>query len=177
VSLRSEEHMDDVDAMFQQDVLIPPWSPHRRTNRQPELPSVNAPHPRPSTAFAIQSNQNTFTNNGQDVHPASSDVSRPSLSASPRFNNGHPLSHPESQPLPSSSTRHGPINTHNNRLRTTIFGTTSELAAHYGIPRKLPPTPRVSSLNFKLQALQVFAPRLPHFRSSYRITAAVLIYT
>jgi len=151
--VKSEEHIDDVDAtMLRQDVLIP-RSFHRRDSRQPRLPSAHHPTATSTTAVVIPPYQNTFTyNNGQDVPPALSDAFRPSISSTTSYSQ-HVRSYPESSPLSSTTIpQHASLNNSSDRLRTQlpVFGTTSELATHYGIPHKLPPTPNVNNQpNFK----------------------------
>ncbi|THH07704.1 hypothetical protein EW145_g3200 [Phellinidium pouzarii] len=154
-------HIDDVDAQLpRQDVLIPPWaSPNRQsTSLQPALRSEAHLSQRPFNSFAIQPVQNNFTNNlGQDVLLQLSRAARPSsvtttTTSSSLYQNVQSSRHPpleSSLPSdPNQSIRHGSINS-SSRLRTSppVFGTTTKLAAHYGIPTKLPPTPRVNSVN------------------------------
>ncbi len=155
-SVKSEEHIDDVDAtMLRQDVLIP-RSSHPRDSRQPRLSSATQHHTTSTTAVVVISPyQNTFTyTNGQDVPPIISDASRPSLNSTSYAQ--HVRSYPEQVPLSSTETpQHASLNNSSDRPRTQlpVFGTTSELAAHYGIPRKLPPTPNViNPSNFKAPA-------------------------
>lgn len=152
-SVRSEEHIDDVgDCSYQQDVLIQPWASPNRLSRQPALPSAHQLASTATNPVVIQPIQNNFTNiNGQDVQPQLSKVSHsPTVTSTHFYRNVLPR---QSSELPGSShsTQNASINAQFQRLRTNlpVFGTTSELAAHYGIPRKLPPTPRLNSSNNK----------------------------
>ncbi|KAI5120138.1 hypothetical protein M0805_001906 [Coniferiporia weirii] len=167
---RSEEHIDDVDAqMPRQDVLIPPWaSPSTQTTSpQAALRSqalLYSPH---ANSFVIQPVRNNFNNNtGQNGFPQLSAISRPHPpTSSPFYQDVQPHRYPLESSLPSSSTnldQHGSINS-STRLRTSppVFGTTTKLAAHYGIPTKLPPTPRVNSINNNN-----YKPPVPHFNGS-----------
>lgn len=136
--------------MLRQDVLIP-RSSHPRDSRQPGLSSATHHHFTSTPAVVIPPYQNTFTyTNGQDVPPIISDVSRSSLSSTTSYQ--HVRSYPEHFPLSSTATpHHASLNPPTDRPRThlPVFGTTSELAAHYGIPRKLPPTPNVNNPSSK----------------------------
>jgi hypothetical protein len=158
---RPEMRIDDVDAaLHQRDVLIPPspWS-HRQPSSQvgsPLSPVDRQSHFSPQGAdFAILNNQDTFTfnNTGHDVQlqlsaqpasvrsshapsPLSQDVSTSFLESATRL-------------PPSPASYHGSVTNVHHRLRTQhpVFGNTSKLAQHYGIPTKLPPTPRVNVNN------------------------------
>ncbi|KLO08119.1 hypothetical protein SCHPADRAFT_620528 [Schizopora paradoxa] len=151
-AVKSEAHIDDVDAQMlrqdvRQDVLIQRSS---RDSRQPGLSSATHHHLSSNPAVVIPPYQNTFTyTHGQDVPTILSDPSRPSLNST-TFNQ-HVRSYPEQFPLSSSTPHHAPLNPPTDRPRTQlpVFGTTSELAAHYGIPRKLPPTPNVNNPSSK----------------------------
>lgn len=145
------EHIDDVDAAKppQQDVLTQPWSANDRSSRPPALPSALDSVERGPSNFAILPIPNNFTHNTrQDVrrNPLNVGSSR-LLSTSSLYRHVQP----SGSNLPSSSahSQNASLNTLNNRLRTNlpVFGTTSELAAHYGIPRKFPQPPRITSNN------------------------------
>ncbi|OCB89098.1 hypothetical protein A7U60_g3782 [Sanghuangporus baumii] len=181
-SARSEEHIDDVDAQLgvQQDVLIQPWSSTdlrsqksadatlqsaaTQNRRSASSPSVSAIHPL----------QNNFiSTNGQDVLHTLSASSGPRLPSSPAyFHNGQYTV--ESPVLQNPThTSHGSINNSNLRPRTNlpVFGTTSTLAAHYGIPTRLPPIPRVnatSSTTHNRPPVPRFDESVPSTSTSYQ---------
>lgn len=157
----SEMHIDDVDASSpRRDVLIPPSSPWStstsdRQQHQAGALSTSAPHPpfSPSSAFAIQPIQNNFNQyTGQDVLPQLSAHAPSARPLQSQLNHQHvsPVSTFGSPRLPNfPASSHGSVTNAPQRLRTThpVFGNTSKLAQHYGIPTKLPPTPRIIGTN------------------------------
>ncbi|KAF5317732.1 hypothetical protein D9619_012625 [Psilocybe cf. subviscida] len=129
---------------FLEQELIPPTS---RLSRLPTaVPSPSTLTSTPPTV-AIQSQSNNLPNYlGQDVHDfvnnsasrTQSTVTRPfgqpqhletSVSSSTQPLTNHVLTHPIRRP----------------RTSTHIFKSTTDLAAHYGIPQLLPPAPRTNS--------------------------------
>ena len=150
-----EQRIDDVEASPQQDVLTSPWSPTHRLLRSPALsPAHTIQDPSSSLDAVIQSKQSQQINSlsAQNVPQLSDASPQPSLSSSsPLYRNvltGQSLG---SSQLPSASrvySNYGSLNNSSLGLRTApVFESTSQLAAHYGIPRKLPPLPRVNSVH------------------------------
>ncbi len=159
-----EEHASIVQPQAYR-ILTPPWSDPSRSNRPaPAVLPLPVPlnRPVPSPPSAIQSYHNTYSSNiVEDVLPLSDSVSGASHSNLPnstpnvRFNQTI-----ESSILPgfNNSTHHG-LNLATNRPRTSypVFQTTSELAAHHGIPRKLPPLPAQTTQQIR------YRPPVPRF--------------
>lgn len=109
---------------------MPPPTNHNRT---------------PHSVFAISGSYNNNYYNSQNVRP-----SLVNASSAPYSNSNQPTGQNvfnprtlESSNFHSSVSQHVPINNHLHRPRTSnqVFHSTSDLAAHYGIPTFLPPAP------------------------------------
>ncbi|KAJ6487852.1 hypothetical protein C8R45DRAFT_827914 [Mycena sanguinolenta] len=103
---------------------------------------ITESEPLPRVAISVSSHNQSITKR-QDVRP----VLNPSASfrppsPAPRFN-AFPATPLESSLSSFSTPDNVPINTDITSLRTPpVFPSTTELAAHYGLPRNLPPPPR-----------------------------------
>ncbi|KAL5512753.1 hypothetical protein ACEPAG_3019 [Sanghuangporus baumii] len=182
-SARSEEHIDDVDSQLgvQQDVLIQPWSStDLRSQKSADASLQSAAQqirrsPSSSSVSAIHPLQNNFIGtNDQDVLHTLSAPSGPHLPSSPAYlrNGQHTVESPVLQN--TTHTSHGSINNFNLRPRTNlpVFGTTSILAAHYGIPTRLPPIPRVNATSSTTHN----RPPVPRFDESVSSTSTSYQY-
>ena len=146
---RSRSHSVSSESETSHDVnrkLTYPSSPRSRPQRPPTLPSLTNPNRNPHSAFAISGSYNNYYYNSQNVQP-----SLVNASSAPYNNNqstGQNVFHP--RPLESSTfqspSQHVSINNQVTRPRTSnqVFHSTSDLAAHYGIPTFLPPAPRTT---------------------------------
>jgi len=127
--------------------LTYPSSPRSRHERPPTLPPPPNNTLNPHSVFAISGSYNNNYYNSQDVR-------LPLLNGSSAYyrNNsstGQDVSHyrtPESSNFQPRSSPHVSINNQVTRPRTStpVFFSTSDLAAHYGIPTSLPPAPRTT---------------------------------
>ncbi|KAJ7666074.1 hypothetical protein DFH06DRAFT_1185859 [Mycena polygramma] len=105
-------------------------------------PQTISSHTPPDVAISVPSYTN-YPTKRQDVRSVlNSSASFSPPSPAPRFN-GFPTT-PLESPLSSfPSPQHVPINTDSTRPRTPpVFPSTSDLAAHYGLPQHFPPPPR-----------------------------------
>ena len=148
---------------FVEQELIPTTS--RLSRLPPKVPLSPQLSPSNSDKVAIPAYENhNNTYSSQDVHlPVISSASPSSSTATRPF--GHPSTPLEtsvsslSQPLASHVLTH-PIR--RPRTSTQIFQSSTDLAAHYGIPQRLPPAPRTSTRY--LQPPQQTSP-LPDFQT------------
>ncbi|KIM81096.1 hypothetical protein PILCRDRAFT_821924 [Piloderma croceum F 1598] len=125
--------------------LTCPSSPRDRPQRPPTLPPPTNQNRTPHSVFAIPGSYNNNYYNSQNVRPSLVNASSATYSNSHQPTgqnvfNRRPL---ESSDFHSSVSQHVPINNHLHRPRTStqVFQSTSDLAAHYGIPTFLPPAP------------------------------------
>ena len=123
-------------------------SPRSRPQRQPTLPPLTNPSPNPHSVFAISGSYNNNYFNGQDVPRPVVSLSAASYRTNQSAGQNVIPSHPpvESSIFQSSTPHHVSINNQVTRPRTSnpVFHSTSDLAAHYGIPTFLPPAPRTT---------------------------------
>ncbi|KAJ6558080.1 hypothetical protein B0H19DRAFT_1149838 [Mycena capillaripes] len=116
-------------------------SRHRPHNLLPPSTTISFETP-PHVAISVPSSNN-YSTKRQDVRSVlNSEASFTPPSPAPRFN-AFPATPLESSLSSFPSPHHVPINTHSTRPRTPpVFPSTSDLAAHYGLPQNFPPAPR-----------------------------------
>lgn len=122
--------------------LISPPSPSRHT-RSSALHSASAPLNSFQSPTLLPTFRNPSINNSRkDVLPSSVNAS---VTSDLSDTNQHGLLSP-AYLLASTSSHHVSINPYSNRPRTShpVFTSTSDLAAHHGIPQSLPPVPRTT---------------------------------
>lgn len=128
---------------FVEQELIPPTSRLTRLPiAVPFSPNTLPSRPDPVAISAYQNNSTTYSS--QDVHHLVNSSTSFPTSTAPRFFGQAPLEttvSSSSQPLTNHVLNH-PI----RRPRTShpIFQSSTDLAAHYGIPQILPPAPRTT---------------------------------
>ncbi|KAJ7131727.1 hypothetical protein C8R43DRAFT_1024407 [Mycena crocata] len=130
----------DLDDEFEQPQLTLDC---RRRPHSPLPPSPTISSDTQTNVAISFSAHNTTTTKRQDVRPLLNSASRfRPPSPAPRFH-GFSIA-PLESPLSSVShpDQHVAINSDSTRPRTTIFASSKDLAAHYGIPQNLPPPPR-----------------------------------
>lgn len=183
-SARSEEHIDDVDAhsRVQQDVLIQPWSStDNRSQKSADASPLSAAIQNRRSPSSLQvpailplQNNLVSNNSGQDVRNTLSVPSGPLHSSSPVYpRNGQQSVESPVLQNHSQTFYHGSINNFNRpRTNLPVFGTTHHLAAHYGIPTRLPPIPRI---NFTSTTTNI-RPPVPRFDESTPSTSASTSY-
>ncbi|PPQ97617.1 hypothetical protein CVT26_002376 [Gymnopilus dilepis] len=137
------------------------------TSRLSTVPTP--PHGLTTTPVAISNHtQNTSPYYpGQDVHSSVNSATSLASSSAPRTfgQPSHPLETSVSsfsQPLTHHGLAHHPI----RRPRTSprVFSSSTDLAAHYGIPQVLPPAPRTTSSRYTQPSAP--APPAPKHQSS-----------
>lgn len=151
---------------FIEQELIPPTS--RLSRLPPKVPLSPKSSHRNLDKVAIPAFQNTNdTYSSQDVHlPVNSSASSTPSTATRTF--GQPSTPLEtsvssfSQPLPNHVLNH-PIR-RPRRTSNQIFQSSTDLAAHYGIPQRLPPAPRTTTRYLQPPAPKQTSP-LPDFQS------------
>ncbi|ETW81390.1 basic-leucine zipper transcription factor [Heterobasidion irregulare TC 32-1] len=112
---------------------------------------------------------NNFIYPNQDVRPLP--VNRFPDSYSSSRSHAHPLL--ESQQLSTLlPSHHGDVNHPSHRPRTynQVFHTTSDLAAHHGIPQQLPPPPRTTPRRLPVSENSIDSPRAFDFLCSNYLT-------
>lgn len=130
--------------------LTNPSSPRSRNERLPRLPPLfNSPlHPKPTSAISLSYNNNNIYYN-QDVRSvvnASSSSFAANQSNSRNAYNPHSIESPNFHP-PSTSQNVAINQVNRFRSSNQVFFSTSDLAAHYGIPTSFPPIPRTTPRN------------------------------
>jgi hypothetical protein len=121
-------------------------SPHSRNTRPPTLLPINLTFENPPN-FAINPSNNYYHHSRQDVRDFPVNAPATRHSSTPSSGHNVTVTSPlESRALSSSGSNHVPINETESRPRTSnqVFHTTSDLAAHHGIPQFLPPVPRTT---------------------------------
>lgn len=131
-------------------------SPSYRESSAPIGPPPLPPST-PEAAFAIPGPLNLYRSNiRRDVHPQPLNASRPSAAnpTTPYNQNVHhlrPHTQTPSEGSLSTSIYDGPLNGNSDgQLRSNsspVFTSSTDLAAHYGIPQLLPPAPRLPVQN------------------------------
>ncbi|KAJ3507653.1 hypothetical protein NLJ89_g6185 [Agrocybe chaxingu] len=128
-----------------EQALIPPTSSASRLPTTVPSSVTSAPTSHQShVAISAQQNIDYNTYASQDVHHfVNSETSSSSSPATRTF--GQPSTHETSvSSFPPPITQHG-LNHPIRRPRTsTVFSSATDLAAHYGIPQRLPPAPRTT---------------------------------
>ena len=143
--------------------LIPTTS--RLTRLPPKVPLSPQSSPRNLDKVAIPAFQNTNdTHSSQDVHLLNSSASSTPSTATRSF--GQPSTPLETSVSSFSQPNH--VLTHPIRRppRTSnhIFQSSTDLAAHYGIPQRLPPAPRTTTRYLQPPVPQQ-SPPLPDFQT------------
>jgi hypothetical protein len=141
----SSQAADDADDGYRylKSKLISPPPRRSRHPRQPQLPRPPPPL-ETDTDFAISASTSHNSNTSrQDVRGNQVNAS-PTLFAVPTFTDHNASLTVESPAY--GYNNHVSITTHRTRPRTSsqVFHSTSDLAAHHGIPQFLPPAPRTT---------------------------------
>ncbi|PPQ70100.1 hypothetical protein CVT25_005606 [Psilocybe cyanescens] len=144
----SNERAPVANADFMDKELIPPTSRlSRLPHKVPSSPQTTPDHTDPVAISAYQNNTTSYTS--QDVHHFVNSSASLTPSTATRTS-GQQSTPPEtsvssfSQPLQHHVLTH-PIR--RPRTSNTIFQSSTDLAAHYGIPQILPPAPRTTPRN------------------------------
>jgi hypothetical protein len=147
--------------------LTYPSSPRSRHQRPPTLPPLPNSTLNPHSVFAISGSYNNNNYYSQDVRPSLVNASSAYYRNNP--STGQNVSHyrtPESSNFQSHPS-HVSINNQVTRPRTStpVFSSTSDLAAHYGIPTSLPPAPRTTPRRAEPAESHYQPPPEPEFAS------------
>ena len=144
-------------------------SPSHRLSRLHTLRPQTVDKVTPQPLAIPASPLNNFIYPNQDVRPLP--VNRFPDSYSSSRSHAHPLL--ESQQLSSLlPSHHGDVNHPSHRPRTynQVFHTTSDLAAHHGIPQQLPPPPRTTPRRLPISENSIDSPRAFDFLCSNYLT-------
>jgi hypothetical protein len=147
--------------------LTYPSSPRSRHQRPLTLPPLPNPTRNPHSVFAISGSYNNNYYNSQDVRPLIVDASSAYYRNQSTGQNVSQFHSPESSNFQSRSSSHVSINNQVTRPRTStpVFFSTSDLAAHYGIPTSLPPAPRTTPRRAEPAESHYQPPPEPEFAS------------